>query len=88
MFHQVEHVLPARMRAQLHERFTPEEIMERGGVAFSSAWDLMVDVLTSHLMWTLNHIESLHERECLAAEDSAGRTIKNVSNGSSHPNMT
>ncbi len=54
----MEKILPSKLMQHMHVKFTPAEIEEIGGFAFESAFELMVDVITSHLMWTLDHIES------------------------------
>ena len=60
IYFRVKHELPKQMLQKLHDTLTAEDIENLGGESVESAYKLMVDVLTSHLLWTLDHIESSH----------------------------
>ena len=47
------------MLQKLDETLTPEDVEKLGGESVRSSFKLMVDVLTSHLIWTLDHMEGM-----------------------------
>ena len=58
LYYRVKHALPEQMLQRLYATLSPNVIQEMGGSEFESAYALMVDVLTSHMIWTLDHLES------------------------------